>query len=164
MTWMSGRPAAANWSCSCSDQRCRPFSVLTISIGPPAVGKSTALLRSGLRFPFTPGERKAVKGVGGTRNCDWWFSDQAILLDTAGRYTSEDDDLDEWAAFLGMVKKYRRKRPLNGLIVAASIADLLTANPDELEEQATQILRDIKKSLDPDGLMNPGALDGLEGS
>lgn len=108
-------------------------------IGPPAAGKSTALLRSGLNFPFTPGERKAVRGVGGTRNCDWWFSDQAILLDTAGRYTSEDEDLDEWLGFLRLLRRYRRRRPLNGLIVAVSIADVITAKPDELEELATQV-------------------------
>jgi len=109
-------------------------------IGPPAVGKSTALLRSGLKFPFSSdGKSTAIKGVGGTRNCDWWFSDQAILLDTAGRYTSEDDDREEWLSFLRLLKKYRRKKALNGLIVAVSIADLLTASPDEVEEMATQI-------------------------
>jgi type VI secretion system protein ImpL len=39
-----------------------------------------------------------VRGVGGTRNCDWWFTNEAILLDTAGRYTTESDDRDEWIA------------------------------------------------------------------
>ena len=116
-------------------------------IGPPAVGKTTALLKSGLRFPFSPGERKSVKGVGGTRNCDWWFSDQAVMLDTAGRYTSEDDDQDEWQAFLRMVKKYRAKRPLNGLLVAVSIADIVTARTDELEELAEQIRTRIDQVL-----------------
>ncbi|MBW2733529.1 MAG: type VI secretion system membrane subunit TssM, partial [Deltaproteobacteria bacterium] len=108
-------------------------------IGPPAAGKSTALLRSGLRFPFTPGDRKAVRGVGGTRNCDWWFSDQAILLDTAGRYSTQDDDQEEWTAFLRMLRKYRRKQPLNGLIVAIAVSDILTAKPNELEELAHQV-------------------------
>ena len=108
-------------------------------IGPPAAGKSTALLRSGLQFPFTPGERKSVRGVGGTRNCDWWFSDQAILLDTAGRYATEDDDIEEWNAFLKMLKRYRKKRPLNGLMVAISIGDILTSDPTELDELAVQI-------------------------
>ena len=32
----------------------------------------------------------AVHGVGGTRNCDWWFTDDAVLIDTAGRYTTQD--------------------------------------------------------------------------
>jgi type VI secretion system protein ImpL len=108
-------------------------------IGPPAVGKSTALLRSGLKFPFSTSDRGSIKGVGGTRNCDWWFADQAILLDTAGRYTSEDEDQEEWVAFLRMLKKYRKQRPLNGLLVAASVDDLLTTRPEELEEMATKI-------------------------
>src|SRR5262245_64185386 len=53
-------------------------------------------------------------GVGGTRNCDWWFTNEAILLDTAGRYTTEDDDRDEWMAFLDQLKKYRSEKPVNG--------------------------------------------------
>jgi type VI secretion system protein ImpL len=109
-------------------------------IGPPAVGKSTALLRSGLKFPFSAdGKSAAIKGVGGTRNCDWWFSDQAILLDTAGRYTSEEEDREEWLSFLRLLKKYRKRKALNGLLVAVSIADLLTATPEEVEEMAAQI-------------------------
>jgi type VI secretion system protein ImpL len=117
-------------------------------IGPPAAGKSTALLHSGLKFPFTTGDRKAIKGVGGTRNCDWWFSDQAILLDTAGRYTSEDEDQEEWIAFLRLLKRYRKKRPLNGLIVAASIVDLIRAKPDELEEMANRLRARIDQVIE----------------
>ena len=109
-------------------------------IGPPAAGKSTALLNSGLRFPFTSSSGgRAIRGIGGTRNCDWWFSDQAVLLDTAGRYTSEFEDQDEWLAFLKMIKRYRSKRPLNGLIVCISVEDLLKSNPEQLEQTAAMV-------------------------
>src|SRR5262245_3569126 len=37
-------------------------------IGPPGAGKTTALRHSGLVFPYAD---SAVRGVGGTRNCDW---------------------------------------------------------------------------------------------
>ena len=63
-----------------------------VFVGPPGTGKTTAILKSGLRFP---GGAERIRGVGGTRNCDWFFSDEAILLDTAGRYTSEDEDNEE---------------------------------------------------------------------
>src|SRR5262249_61015588 len=86
--------------------------------GPPAAGKSTALLASGLNFPYTPGSGRGIRGVGGTRNCDWWFTQEAILLDTAGRYMTEEDDREEWLAFLSFLRKNPPKKPLNGVLVA----------------------------------------------
>ena len=59
-----------------------------VIIGPPGTGKTTALKHSGLVFPYADGGGAAVRGVGGTRNCDWWFTNDAILLDTAGRYST----------------------------------------------------------------------------
>jgi len=66
-----------------------------IIIGPPGSGKTTALVNSGLDFPLAERfGKEALRGVGGTRNCDWWFTDESILLDTAGRYTTQDSDAD----------------------------------------------------------------------
>ena len=102
-------------------------------IGPSAAGKSTLLRNSGLHFPYAHADDVDIKGFGGTRNCDWWFSDEAVILDTAGRYTTEEDDHEEWVAFLQLLRKHRRKMPINGIIIAVSIADLLTADEESLE-------------------------------
>ena len=80
-------------------------------IGPPGSGKSTLFQESGLNFPFTSQGKKGLRGVGGTRNCDWWFTDEGILLDTAGRYTTELDDRDEWLGFLNLLKQARKRKP-----------------------------------------------------
>ena len=101
-----------------------------IIIGPPGSGKTTALANSGLRFPladrFGP---DAIRGVGGTRNCDWWFTDDAVLIDTAGRLTTQDSDakVDQagWTGFLDLLKKFRKRRPINGILVALSVPDLM---------------------------------------
>ncbi|MFO0550872.1 MAG: type VI secretion system membrane subunit TssM [Polyangiaceae bacterium] len=102
-------------------------------IGPPGAGKTTALKHSGMVFPYGGQNGGAVRGVGGTRNCDWWFTNEAILLDTAGRYTTESDDRDEWISFLQFLRKYRPNRPINGVIVAISISELLDANEQQIE-------------------------------
>jgi type VI secretion system protein ImpL len=102
-------------------------------IGPPGAGKTTAIKHSGLVFPFQGAGGGAVRGVGGTRNCDWWFTNEAILLDTAGRYATESDDRDEWLAFLSMLRRYRPRRPINGVLVAISIAELIDANEQQIE-------------------------------
>jgi type VI secretion system protein ImpL len=113
-------------------------------IGPPGSGKSTALQESGLNFPYVSQGRKGVRGVGGTRNCDWWFTDEGILLDTAGRYTTEIDDRDEWMGFLELLKNARKHKPINGAIVAIAVSDLLSATEEEIEAHA----KNIRERLD----------------
>jgi type VI secretion system protein ImpL len=110
-------------------------------IGPSAAGKTTLLRNSGLNFPYASGDDIDIRGFGGTRNCDWWFSNEAVLLDTAGRYTTEQDDHEEWLAFLAMLRKHRRQQPLTGAIVAISLSELLTADSQEMERHV-KIIRD----------------------
>lgn len=102
-----------------------------VIIGPPGSGKTTALVNSGLRFPLSQKfGAGALRGVGGTRNCEWWFTDQAVLLDTAGRYMTQDSDASAdsagWSEFLKLLKRYRGRRPINGVLVAISASDLMT--------------------------------------
>ena len=101
-----------------------------VMIGAPGSGKTTALINSGLRFPlYTTDSGASVPGVGGTRNCDWWFADEAVLIDTAGRYTTQESDRKAdaaaWHGFLALLKQYRPDRPLNGALVAVSVLDLM---------------------------------------
>ncbi len=112
-----------------------------ILIGPSAAGKTTLLRNSGLDFPMSNEDEIKVKGFGGTRNCDWWFASEGIVLDTAGRYTTEPDDRAEWLGFLNILKKCRRKRPINGVIIAFSLLDLLTLDEAKLLQHA-KIIRD----------------------
>jgi type VI secretion system protein ImpL len=106
-----------------------------VIVGPPAAGKTTALMQSGLGFITPPGSSSGkLRGTAGTRNCDWWFSEQAILLDTAGRLATGEDDRDEWLGFLDILRKFRPSRPLEGVIVAVSAEDLLSSSELELEE------------------------------
>ena len=58
-----------------------------VIIGNPAAGKSSAILNSGLKFPFGDSRGNVIQGIGGTRNCDWYFTTEGIVLDTAGRYS-----------------------------------------------------------------------------
>ena len=99
-------------------------------IGPPGAGKTTALVNSGLQLSARRRRRpKAVAGIGGTRYCDWWFTDQALLIDTAGRYTTQDSDAKadkSWLSFLDLLRRNRPRQPINGVHGRDLIADLLT--------------------------------------
>ena len=115
-----------------------------VIIGPPGAGKTTALVNSGLKFPLARGATPAaVAGVGGTRYCDWWFTEEAVLIDTAGRYTTQDSDAksdkESWFSFLDLLKKSRPRQPINGVLVAISIEDILTMSRQDLTAHAEAI-------------------------
>ena len=131
-----------------------------IIIGPPGSGKTTALINSGLEFPLADRFGKnAVQGVGGTRNCDWWFTDQAVMLDTAGRYTTQDShehvDKAAWFGFLDLLKKHRPRRPLNGVLITMSLSDLLRLTAEERSLHARAIRQRIEELTERMGIRIP---------
>ena len=129
-------------------------------IGPPGSGKTTLLVNSGLRFPLADkmGLSK-VQGIGGTRNCDWWFTDEAIMIDTAGRYTTQDSnaavDNKAWFGFLDLLKKHRKRRPINGIILAISMEELARQSNVERERNASAISNRIQELYERLGVRFP---------
>ena len=126
-------------------------------IGPPGSGKTTTLMNSNLSFPLADQfGRQGLRGVGGTRLCDWWFTEEAVLIDTAGRFTSQTSDKARdqagWLSFLQSLKKYRPSQPLNGIIVVLSAAELLdesslTATLDNLKLRLQEIYSGLSHNI-----------------
>lgn len=121
-------------------------------IGNPAAGKSSAIYNSGLKFPFEENHQKVVSsGLSGTRNCDWFFSTEGVLLDTAGRYSVYSEDHSEWIGFLNLLKRNRSKAPINGLIVTVSIAELVSQSPERSLKLAKNLrarIQDLTERLE----------------
>ena len=119
-------------------------------IGEPQSGKTTTLQKSGLNFPI--GMDK-IQGIGGTRNLDWWFTDEAVILDTAGRLTFQEEqttDGEEWQEFLRLLARYRPKAPVNGVIVTIPCTSLQNDDAETRERKAGVIrkaLVEIERGL-----------------
>lgn len=114
-----------------------------VLIGEPQSGKSTTLMRSGLSFPVG---MKEFPGGPGTLGCNWWFTDTAIFLDTAGRlsfpHTAHDPTATrkEWEWFLDRLRTFRPTCPINGVIVTIPCTSLL-GDPEETRAFKADVIR-----------------------
>ncbi|MCK7582564.1 MAG: hypothetical protein MZV65_47985 [Chromatiales bacterium] len=88
--------------------------------------------------------------MGGTRNCDWWFTDEAVLLDTAGRYTTQESNREADARRLERLPRAAaRSTGRAGRSTASSspssVLDLLQQSPDERERHAAALRARIQE-------------------
>lgn len=128
----------------------QPLYVLPcyLMLGEPGSGKTTAIKGSRLHSALTD-IGQAADG-GGTQNCDWWFFDRAIILDTAGRYAIPENpgrDKREWQEFLLLLVKYRKREPINGVVVTIGADRLRSLDPDSLAEQGRAIRRRLDELM-----------------
>jgi type VI secretion system protein ImpL len=117
-------------------------------IGPPGSGKTTAITNSGLSFPLA--ERRTRYAATYSPNRDdlnWCFTDEAVLLDSAGRFTTQDKnparDNGDWLTLLRLLKRHRRRQPLNGLVVAVAVDDLISGDEETRFKSATLVRRRV---------------------
>ncbi|RZJ07551.1 MAG: type VI secretion system membrane subunit TssM [Rubrivivax sp.] len=119
-------------------------------VGAPGSGKTTALQNAGLQFAVGGANgARGLRGVGGTRLCDWWFTSQAVLIDTAGRFTTQDSDAQAdkatWEGFLGQLKHARQRQPLNGVLVAVSVPELIGGSAESREQHALNVRKRLQE-------------------
>ncbi|TMP16952.1 type VI secretion system membrane subunit TssM [Pseudoalteromonas sp. S2893] len=131
-----------------------------IMIGPPGAGKTTVINNSGLDYPLKDKLGvDLVHGVGGTRNCDWWFTNKAVLIDTAGRYTTQSShakhDSRAWEGFLGLLRKYRPLRPINGVMISMGISELMSQTKTERNLHARAIKQRLQELQNQLGMTFP---------
>jgi IcmF-related N-terminal domain len=123
-----------------------------VIVGEPGSGKTEAVRHSNVGFP--PGMQDEFQGVGGTINMNWWFTNQAVLLDTAGRLMFEEvqpGETSEWKEFLNLLKKNRPNCPINGLFLIIPSDSLIRDSADAIAQKAGKIARQldvIQRTLD----------------
>ena len=123
-------------------------------MGPAGAGKTSLLDFSGLEFPLNKIDRKLTRDTQGTRYCDWYFANNAVLIDTAGRYLTQPDDVSRsgWETLLRQLRSRRWTRPLNGILITIDV-DMLKGDETLLEALARQVrdrLNDIQQRLNVD--------------
>lgn len=127
-----------------------------VIIGPPGTGKTTALRQSGLHFPIDLSDD--LKGIGGTRNCDWFFTEDAVLIDTAGRYVQQQSDpevdMAEWKGFVDLLVKHRGRRALNGVILTVSVQEL-AGDDIAIREHGRELRKRLAELREETGLKLP---------
>ena len=123
-----------------------------VVVGEPGAGKTEAIRHCNVGFP--PGLQDEMQGVGGTINMNWWFTNRAVLLDTAGRLMFEEvapGETHEWPEFLKLLKRNRPNCPINGLLLVIPCDSLVKDTEADITRKAGKIAQQldvIQRTLD----------------
>jgi type VI secretion system protein ImpL len=111
-------------------------------IGTPHSGKTTLLANANLQFvlarKFKP---QQIQAMPASEACDWWVTRDLVLVDVPGAYINSrlknpantDDHLHPkvsphnilWKSFLSLLKKYRGKQAIEGVVIALPLPELI---------------------------------------
>lgn len=113
-------------------------------VGESGSGKTEAIRH--WNIPFPPGLQDQLQGVGGTINMNWWFTNDAIILDTAGRMMFEEVEAgasSEWREFLKLLRANRPSCPINGMLLCIPTDSLIKDTADQLERKGAKIAQQL---------------------
>ncbi len=99
-------------------------------VGPGNAGKTTLLTESDVHFILQ--KRVNKTDIKPTDHCDWWVTREATIIDVPSKYLSlnnnnktHEPSHDLWQAFPRLIKKYRGKRGLDGVILTLPLPEIM---------------------------------------
>lgn len=134
--------------------RPRPWIMM---IGGRGAGKSSAVRGSELSvFQLDP--RNSPFEVGPTQGCDWLHCGDAVVLDTAGRYTTDPQGREEWIGLLSLLSKRRWVGAIDAIVVTVNLGDLVTADSATSRLLIERLRRQLDDVVEVLGIAPPAHL------
>jgi type VI secretion system protein ImpL len=127
----------------------RKFSDLPcyVVLGQPGAGKTSALEGTNLTNPnLDEKTQHALHQVQQESTYRWWFTNEALFLEV----TLSHDNKIIYAPLFDVLKKYRRGKPLDGIICVKDISSLASLDEVDLNEEFTfikDIIGKIQKNI-----------------
>jgi type VI secretion system protein ImpL len=113
----------------------RPWFLLC---GDPKSGKTSLLKGSGLSFPVSyPSDRDGAV-VEGANQVQWYFGNEAVWIDTPGRFMQENGK-EEWQALVDALQKVRPDCPASGVAMVVNVSEVLNADDLRIKEIAQRL-------------------------
>ena len=119
-----------------------------LTLGPSGSGKTSLL--EGAQLPRRVQPSASV--ASSLQACQWHFFDDGVVLDVSGNLVLKKDlSSDEvgWRRLLSLLKRYRSERPVDGVILTLSAADLLSWEnkpSDELKAIGAGLFRNLRQA------------------
>lgn len=118
---------------------------LFVVCGSHKSGKTSLLKYSDLTFPMMyPSEEEEVSGTESLQ-VRWYCSDSAVWIDTPGVCT-ESSYTEEWTTFCSSLKRIRKRRPVDGLVLVVSLEEVIGSESNAVLELASR-LRSVIDSM-----------------
>ena len=130
-------------------------------LGPVGSRSPDLLANAGLTLPY--GHPRDL-GFTDQLGCSWWFFDRGVVLDLAGEYVlgvdGKSSNESGWRSFLRLLQQHRPQRPLDGIVLTLSCADVLGAVDGgepfaSLEQKADALYRKLGEAQITLGLRLP---------
>ena len=111
-------------------------------MGTSDAGKGQFLENAGLPFPMAEVQaQNPINGSGSSRDCQWWFHQQAVFIEASGRLVSQhsiaENDYGDWIELLNFLSGLPSGPLMRGVLLLVNVQQLLD---DQLREQEIDIL------------------------
>ena len=113
-------------------------------VGEPGSGKTEMIRRCNVGFP--PGLQDTLQGTGGTVNMNWWFTNHAVILDTAGKLIFDQAPPGQttvWKELLSLLRKGRPTCPINGMLLVIPADTLIVDTEEQILGKAGRIAEQL---------------------
>ncbi len=125
-------------------------------IGTENAGKTATVLSSGQELPLPEQLMRISRESISTKNCECWFSNEAIFVDTSGKYINNlEENKPEWNSLVKAIKKNRPLKSINGVIISISVNDLMNKSKKEIYELSSKFREQLDQLRNELGIRFP---------